>query len=80
MGIIQKTIEIVILVLGALIAALGIGALLFYTVFMVMWIHIPLLDMLTFVIPAILVVIGLVWACNKARIAIQRRNYAPNRV
>ncbi|MET0963404.1 MAG: hypothetical protein ABWY05_11420 [Noviherbaspirillum sp.] len=69
----RKLLGLAVSVFAAVIAIVGIIGLAIYMIMMVIWFNVPAQDVLTLVVPLILIVLVLAWICNKAGIALRRR-------
>lgn len=67
----KKLLGVAFSLLAALIAIVGVIGLGIYLLMMVVWFHVPVFDVLTFVGPLILIMLALAWLCNKAGIALR---------
>jgi ABC-type uncharacterized transport system permease subunit len=69
----RKLLGVAVSLFAAMIAIVGVTGLAIYMVMMVIWFHVPAQDVLTLVVPLILITLALAWICNKAGIALRRR-------
>lgn len=69
----RSLLGVAVSLLAAMIAIVGVTGLAIYMVMMVIWFHVPAQDVLTLVVPLILITLALAWICNKAGIALRRR-------
>lgn len=68
----KKLLGVIVSFLAAMIVIVGTAGLGIYLLMMVVWFHVPVTDVLTLVVPFILIILIIAWLLNRAGIALRR--------